>query len=88
MTFLLLGVLFYFLPSIVGHNKHNAGAIFVLNLLLGWTIIGWAIAMVWALTGDVCAPVVVVAGPGRFCSRCGTLSTLGARYCSACGRPV
>ena len=43
---------FYFAPSIVGRNKTNSGAIFALNLLLGWTILGWVAALVWALTKD------------------------------------
>jgi hypothetical protein len=49
---LLVGLFFYFLPFVValmrGHK--NATAIFVLNLLLGWTLIGWVIALVWAFT--------------------------------------
>jgi hypothetical protein len=40
----------YFLPSIIGRNKRNATAICMLNLLLGWTVIGWVVALVWALT--------------------------------------
>ncbi len=43
---------FYFLPSFVGYQKRNFGAILVLNLLLGWTFIGWVIALVWAMTKD------------------------------------
>jgi hypothetical protein len=43
-------VLLYFLPSILGWNKKNITAIFVLNLLLGWTFIGWVVALVWSLT--------------------------------------
>ncbi len=47
---LALLVAVYFLPYIValfgGH--HNAVAIFVLNLLLGWLLIPWVIALVWA----------------------------------------
>jgi hypothetical protein len=27
------------------------GAIFALNLLLGWTLIGWVVALVWAGLG-------------------------------------
>jgi len=42
----------YFLPSIVGFEKRNRNAIFILNLLLGWTVIGWIIALVWASTKD------------------------------------
>jgi hypothetical protein len=42
----------YFLPTIVGRHKKNVKAIFVLNLLLGWTLIGWVLALVWAFTSD------------------------------------
>ena len=42
----------YFLPSIVGWNKRNATAILILNLFLGWTFIGWVVALVWATTKD------------------------------------
>jgi len=42
------------LPPIIGliRNKHNKLAIFLINLLLGWTFIGWVIALVWACSGD------------------------------------
>lgn len=42
----------YLLPTIVGRNKKNSKAIFVLNLFLGWTFIGWIIALIWATTKD------------------------------------
>ncbi|MFZ4379090.1 MAG: superinfection immunity protein [Polynucleobacter sp.] len=43
--------LFYFLPFAIAFNKKraNTGAIFALNLFLGWSLIGWVIALVWAL---------------------------------------
>lgn len=43
---------FYILPGMIAiiRNHHNCVAIAVLNLLLGWTFIGWAIALVWACT--------------------------------------
>ena len=42
----------YFIPNWVAsvRHHHNANAIFFLNLLLGWTFIGWVVALVWALT--------------------------------------
>jgi hypothetical protein len=47
-----LGVVFYFIPAGVAgmRDHHNSIAIFVLNLLLGWTFVGWVIALVWACT--------------------------------------
>jgi Superinfection immunity protein len=56
LGFIVLGLLIggYFLPAIIaGGRKHNnAGAIFVLNLFLGWTFVGWVIALVWAFTNS------------------------------------
>jgi cation transport ATPase len=49
----ILGLIVYFLPTIIGRKKANVGAIFVMNLLLGWLFIGWVIALVWACTKDV-----------------------------------
>jgi hypothetical protein len=54
MEFILIivAIALYFLPSIVGYNKRNAGAIILLNFFLGWTLLGWVIALVWASTAD------------------------------------
>ena len=51
---LFIGVLLYFLPFVVAVNRghKNATAIFVLNLFLGWTMIGWVVALVWSFTKD------------------------------------
>jgi hypothetical protein len=42
----------YFPPSIVAakHRKRNKGTIFLLNVFLGWTFVGWVIAMMRAKT--------------------------------------
>jgi hypothetical protein len=52
-------IILYFLPTIIGfaRGKRDAMSIFVLNFLLGWTAIGWVIALVWALKQDV--PAVI-----------------------------
>ena len=50
--FLACGLALYFLPAIIAHNKRNAGAITLLNLLLGWTFVGWVVALVWATARD------------------------------------
>lgn len=52
MSFLLFFVCMYFLPTIVaGVRGHQSmAAIVVLNLLLGWTMIGWLVALIWSLS--------------------------------------
>lgn len=49
------GFVLYFLPAILAlaRSKRDTTSIFLLNLLLGWTAIGWVIALVWALKVDV-----------------------------------
>ena len=46
--------LFYFLPFSIAFNRKraNTGAIFALNLFLGWSLIGWVVALVWALKDE------------------------------------
>ncbi len=55
MLFLLFVILLgwlYIWPSIVAtRRKHpRMGSVCALNLLLGWTIVGWFAAMAWART--------------------------------------
>jgi putative effector of murein hydrolase LrgA (UPF0299 family) len=58
---LILALLLYFVPSVVGfaRDHHNKWAIFALNLLLGWTFLGWIGALVWSLTRPSPQPQVV-----------------------------
>jgi len=53
------GFVFYFLPSIVAlvRGKRDTLSICLLNFFLGWTLIGWIIALVWAFKVDVGVPV-------------------------------
>jgi hypothetical protein len=55
----------YFAPSIIAKEqnpKRSLGAIFALNLILGWTVIGWIVALIWALTKDR-EPTIIYAAP-------------------------
>ena len=48
---LVILIAIYFAPTVVAIQKrhHNALGVFALNLLLGWTLLGWAGALAWAL---------------------------------------
>ena len=52
LLLLLLIATLYFMPTIVAYRRghHNKKAIFLLNLFLGITGIGWVGALVWAAT--------------------------------------
>ena len=50
LCFALMGL--YFLPLWVAvlRGHHQAGAIALTNLLLGWTFYGWIVALIWSAT--------------------------------------
>ena len=47
----LAGALIYFLPSLIASRREhrNLVAIIILDTLLGWTILGWIGALIWAV---------------------------------------
>lgn len=54
MVFAIVILIAYFIPALVAQHRHkkNLSSIVVLNLLLGWTLIGWIVALVWATAKD------------------------------------
>lgn len=95
--FVIVCFALYFLPTFVGRDKANAGAIFALNFLLGWTVIGWVVALVWATTAEeppvrtvvhVVQSATALQGTGPYCTHCGGAMNPQARFCQNCGSPV
>lgn len=50
-----VGILAYFLPTMLAlyRNCHATSYIAIVNVLLGWTIVGWFAAIGWAAAGKV-----------------------------------
>lgn len=48
------GCVMYFLPSLIAalRNKKDVLTIMLVNFLLGWSVIGWIVCLVWALKAD------------------------------------
>jgi hypothetical protein len=51
MHFLLFFGVLYFLPAIIAaaRHTHNVTGILLLNIFLGWTVVGWFVALLMAL---------------------------------------
>jgi hypothetical protein len=52
--FPFFGIALYFLPIIIAAIRHSKSmvGIVLLNVLGGWTGIGWIIALIWACVGE------------------------------------
>ena len=62
-SFAMASVAFYVLPVLIGWARHvpDIGAVAVIDILLGWTIIGWVVALAMALRSvNPAGPVVQV----------------------------
>jgi hypothetical protein len=46
------GLYLYFLPSLLGYKKQDKVFIFLVNFLLGWTVIAWIFCLIWATSKD------------------------------------
>ncbi len=47
----VLSALFYFLPSLIAilRRVRNLASVIVINLFLGWTLVGWVVALAMAV---------------------------------------
>lgn len=65
--FILLAIAFiaYFLPTFIASRRDhpNGTSIFLLNLFLGWTFIGWLGALIWSASAIVKAEPAKIAPP-------------------------
>jgi hypothetical protein len=85
----LVGLCVYFLPTIVAsHRRHPSTiGILILNLFLGWSVVGWVASLVWAASG----PRGDDPGYARFnnptkrCPACAEEILTAARKCKHCG---
>jgi hypothetical protein len=56
MHFLIFGLGFYFLPTLIAalRHTHNSTGILLLNLFLGWTVVGWFAALLMSIFSAPC----------------------------------
>jgi hypothetical protein len=88
--FWFISLFLYFLPAYLARNHANFTGILLLNLLAGWTFIGWIIALVWALSSQRQGqPAVQTVAQTAAQPAAGSASQPTASpgfYCTACGK--
>lgn len=52
---LLIGAVAYLLPALIASQRKHANStpICLVNILFGWTLLGWVVALIWATTSNV-----------------------------------
>ncbi|MBN1369474.1 MAG: superinfection immunity protein [Dehalococcoidaceae bacterium] len=96
----------YFLPTIIALARHadNRLAIFLINLFLGWSLVGWVVALVlsFSKTNGIVQngqTIIVSQNTGdnrgnskedgiKYCTKCGAKLGEDVQYCSKCGTKV
>lgn len=91
--FLIVAPLLYFLPTIEAHfaEHPNLRSIAVVNLFLGWSLIGWVIALVWALKKPEYSTEILNDNSNRetkTCPYCAEEILVAAIKCKHCGSNV
>ncbi|WP_369574203.1 superinfection immunity protein [Acidithiobacillus sp. IBUN Pt1247-S3] len=98
-----MAIVIYFVPSIVAYSRgaQNFLAIFLLNLFLGWSLLGWVGSLIWALLdekkGYPCVPfphAPAATSPQAVAAQPQALATIASTseksiaFCSQCGQTV
>lgn len=92
IVLIIVAAVTYFSPTIVAvrREKKNLASIGLVNLFFGWTLIGWVVALAWAVSvqvvdsPSVATSVPLVSAP-ILCTHCGKYSEPSARFCANCG---
>lgn len=54
LALIAVAIAFYFAPSVIALMRRHANMapILIVNIFLGWTFIGWIVALAWAFSSQ------------------------------------
>lgn len=61
IALVILAVVFYFLPALIADKRKAASKVAItwINVIFGWTILGWIAALVWAVADAPARPEII-----------------------------
>jgi hypothetical protein len=102
--FFIFAPALYLLPTYEGfkNNAHNLTSIALVNIFLGWSLVGWLVALIWAINKSPPSPVVVVNQANnipeppdapnqqatKICPECAETVLFAAKKCKHCGSSI
>src|ERR1700679_2370445 len=86
IVYLVIILLLYFIPTLAAKGKPQLNSVLAINFFLGWTLIGWVIALAWAVKQEPVPRVIVNQAPPPaplpapvLCAKCGKYSVGGSK---------
>lgn len=97
LGFIVLALLIvpYFIPAFIARKKVNFTLILLLNIFLGWTLLGWIIVLIWAIADKTPEELAsaknynlnVTNSEKKYkCAYCGFESYEKTTFCSVCSK--
>ncbi|MDB5523588.1 MAG: superinfection immunity protein [Rhizobium sp.] len=70
ITVVVVGLAIFLLPSWISLSRdhHNKGPIILVNLFLGFTVVGWLVALIWSVSAVKKNETVVIHSPAMVAS--------------------
>jgi Superinfection immunity protein len=81
LLLVLLAAILYFIPTGIANQRRvkNRGSIIFINIVFGWTVLGWIAALLWAIMEAPEEPVTTAPVPAPHRSQDDLFTIIGER---------